>query len=443
MEQGKHAVQSRWHAGQSRGKLRTFESGGNKRNLDSRALDSQAILLLAVQALLGIANALSGTFLPIYLFKESGSFALIGWFNLTQFVVSGLTFWLAGKWVKEHNKMNSLRLGVALSGVFYFVVLLLGKTSVSYIVPLGMLIGIANGCFWLAFNVVYFEITEPGNRDRFNGWAGLLGSAAGIVAPWISGWLITMHKGERGYSIIFTVSAIIFAVAVVLSFWLKKRESSGTYEWFHAVRILRERGNRWRLAVPAIIAQGVREGVFMFFIGLLVYIATKNEGKLGNFSLITSLMALVSFWLIGRILKPNRRYIAMMIGSIAVTAIIAVLFMPLNYRTLLIFGLGTALFMPLYIIPMTSAVFDLIGSDEDSAKQREEFVILREAGLTIGRMIGVTAYLAVLPFINESKYVVPSLMLAVGAFPIVGWLLMRPLLRAAPVDKERASPSRG
>ncbi|WP_256217435.1 MFS transporter [Paenibacillus sp. OV219] len=443
MEQGKHSVQSRWHAGKTREKQRIVSNEGNKRNMDSRALDSQAIVLLAVQALLGIANALSGTFLPVYLWKASGSFALIGWFNLTQFVVSGLTFWLAGKWVKEHNKMNSLRLGVALSGVFYLVVLLLGKTAISYIVPLGLLIGIGNGCFWLAFNVVYFEITEPGNRDRFNGWAGLLGSGAGIIAPWISGWLITINQGERGYSIIFTVSSVIFAVAVVLSFWLKKRESSGTYEWFHGFRVLREHGNHWRLAVPAIIAQGVREGVFMFFIGLLVYIATKNEGKLGNFSLITSLVALVSFWLIGRMLKPNRRRVAMMIGSIAITAIVVVLFMPLNYRTLLIFGLGTALFMPLYIIPMTSAVFDLIGRDEDSAKQREEFVILREAGLTVGRVIGVTAYLIVLPFIDRSPYVVPSLMLAVGAFPILGWLLMRPLLRTKPVDKERASPSRG
>ncbi|MBP3962077.1 MFS transporter [Paenibacillus sp. DLE-14] len=442
LEQGKHTVQSRWFAGKSREKLRTVSGGGSNRDYSSSALDSQAILLLAVQALLGTANALSGTFLPVYLWKASQSFALIGWFNFTQFIVSGLTFWLAGKWVKEHNKMNSLRLGVALSGVFYFVVLMLGKSAISYVVPLGVLIGIGNGCFWLAFNVVYFEITEPGNRDRFNGWAGLLGSGAGIIAPWISGWLITTNSGERGYSIIFTVSSIIFAVAVVLSFWLKKRETSGKYEWFQGLRVLKERGNPWRYAVPSIVSQGVREGVFMFLIGLLVYIATKNEGKLGNFSLITSLVALVSFWLIGRMMKPNRRSMAMLIGAVAITAVVGVLFWPISYRTLLLFGLGTALFMPLYIIPMTSAVFDLIGSDEDSARQREEYVILREAGLTVGRIIGVTSYLLILPYINRSPYIVPTLMLIVGAFPVVGWWLMRSVLRRVNANHERAS-SRG
>ncbi|BBH24924.1 MFS transporter [Paenibacillus baekrokdamisoli] len=396
--------------------------------LNGRQLDRQAILLLAVQGLLGIANALSGTFLPIYLWKASQSLALIGWFNLSQFAVSGLTFWLAGKWVKEHNKMNSLRLGVALSGVFYFVVLLLGKSAVTYAVPLGMFNGLSLGLFWVAFNVVYFEITEPGNRDRFNGWAGLLGSGAGIIAPWVSGLLITASKGERGYSIIFTISAIIFAIAAVLSFWLKRRESSGHYEWFHGIRQLRQPGNPWRQAVPALMAQGVREGVFMFLVGLLVYMATSNEQKLGNFSLITSLVALVSFWIIGKLLTPPRRNRAMMVGAFAITLVIVPLFMPLRYETLLWFGIGTALFIPLYIIPMTSTVFDLIGSNEQSAKQREEFIVLREAALTVGRILGISAYLVVLPFVDQAPQTVAWLMLAVGAFPIISWWLMRRFL---------------
>ena len=123
--------------------------GSMKARSDGRALDGQAKLLLAVQGLLGIANALSGTFLPVYLWKASQSLALIGWFNLSQTVVSGITFWLAGKWVKEHNKMNSLRLGVALSGVFYFIVLMLGKSAVTYAVPLGMFNGLSLGSFGL------------------------------------------------------------------------------------------------------------------------------------------------------------------------------------------------------------------------------------------------------------------------------------------------------
>ncbi|AJY77435.1 MFS transporter [Paenibacillus beijingensis] len=403
------------HKGDAEGKAR---SGGT-------GLDAQAVLLLLVLSLFNTANALSGTFVPVYLWKASQSYALIGWYSFSQFGISGLTFWLAGKWVKQYNKMNTLRLGVALSGCFYLTVLLLGNASRHYYIPLGALNGIAGGFFWLAYNVVYFEITEPNNRDRYNGWAGLLGSCAGIVAPWLSGLIISRSAGTAGYRIIFSVSIVIFAVSVVLSFWLRKRPAEGQYGWFLGVRELRERGNPWRKFVPAIMMQGVREGVFLFLVGLAVYIATRSEQKLGTFTLITSLVALGSFWTVGRWLRPRWRRLSMLVGVIAVTAVILPLLLGgIQYGTLLMFGIGTSLFIPLYMIPMTSSVFDLIGRNEQSARARVEYIVLREAALTAGRLIGLTAYLLVLPQ-HPTQRAITWLMLGVGAAPIAGWWLIR------------------
>ncbi|WP_424767254.1 MFS transporter [Paenibacillus sp. sgz302251] len=393
-----------------------------------KALGGQAVLLLVVQALYGVANVLSGTFVPVYLWKASQSYMLIGWFTLGQYIMSGLTFWIAGKWVKEHNKMISLRIGIVLSGLFYCTVLLLGQQAKTYGVPLGILNGMALGFFWLAFNVVYFEVTEPDTRDRFNGWAGLLGAAAGIVAPWVSGLLITSMAGEKGYRLIFTLSMIIFSISVVLSFWLKKRHGQGSYNWSYGFQQLMQKGNPWRRIIPAIAAQGVREGVFMFLVGLTVYVATQNESKLGTYSLITSLVALISFWIVGKSLKKNYRKLAMLIGVMMIALVILPLFWEVTYTTLLLFGIGTSLFIPLYIIPMTSTVFDLIGRTEESAKKREELIVLREAGLVIGRIIGLSSYLIVLP-LNHSAVAITWLLFAVGVVPIAGWWFIRPFLK--------------
>ncbi|WP_240941710.1 MFS transporter [Paenibacillus sp. HB172176] len=393
----------------------------------SDKLDKQSILLLIVQALFGVANALSGTFLPVYLWKASGSYMVIGWFTLSQYLLSGLTFWIAGKWVKERNKMNALRIGIGLSGVFYCFVLALGENAQSFAVPLGILNGIAGGFFWIAFNVVYFEITEPETRDKYNGWAGLLGSAAGIFAPWISGILITTLKGQHGYRLIFTLSLIIFGISVILSFWLKKRKGHGHYNWSHTISQLRKKHDPWRRMFGAIVAQGVREGVFMFLVGLTVYIATRDENKLGMFSLITSLVALISFWAAGKWMKKSFRGPAMLIGTVMIAIVILPLFWGIHYSTLVMFGIGTSLFLPLYIIPMTSRVFDLIGQSKESAEKREEFVVMRELALTTGRTIGLASYLIVLPR-HDSALAITWLMLVVGAVPITGWWLMRPFL---------------
>ncbi|GGG90862.1 MFS transporter [Paenibacillus radicis (ex Gao et al. 2016)] len=394
------------------------------------ALGSQAALLLAVQWLFGVASALSGTFVPVYLWKASQSYMLIGWFALGQYALGGITFYIAGKWVKEHNKMNSLRLGIVLSGVFYFTVLMLGKQAQYYGIPLGMLSGMALGFYWLAYNVVYFEITEPDNRDRFNGLAGLLGSTAGMIAPWISGLLITTLRGDRGYQLIFTLSLVVFGIAFILSFWLAKRKHvAGPYEWTYGFRQLAERGNPWRKMFAAIVAQGVREGVFMFLVGLIVYIATKDESKLGNYTLITSLVALISFWFVGKKLNPRNRNRAMLAGTIMLGLVILPLFWKVSYSTLLMFGIGTALFLPLYIIPITSRVFDLIGQSEASVKMREELIVLREAGLIAGRLIGLSGYLILLP-LNHSPSAIVWLMFGVGIAPIAGWWFLRSFLKA-------------
>ena len=160
------------------------------------------MLLLSVHGLFILSSALSGTFLNVYLWKSRQDYTMLGWFTIAQQVALGLTFWAAGKWVKEHNKMNALRLGIAVSGLFYLCVLWAGRDAVHYIWPLGLLFGVSLGLFWLAFNVVYFEVSSAENRDWFNGWIGLLGSITGIIGPWLAGWIITLMHGDQGYRFI-------------------------------------------------------------------------------------------------------------------------------------------------------------------------------------------------------------------------------------------------
>jgi MFS transporter, YQGE family, putative transporter len=398
---------------------------------------AQTWLLLAVNGLFGAGNALSGTFVSVYLWKAKNDFALIGWFAGIQQVAMAVTFWIMGKWVKEHNKMNALRLGVLVSALFYGLVLLLGQSAVSYVWLLGLVQGMGSGLFWLSFNVVYFEVTDPDSRDRFNGLAGLLGSGAGMLAPWLSGFLITRMSDTSGYRLIFSLSLAVFVLGAFTSFFLKKRKAEGHYQWFFFVQCIRGGDGVWKKMFLAMMAQGVREGVFGFLISLMVYISTKNEMKLGNFSLVTSAVAFVSFYLAGRLLKPRFRKWGMLLGVMGMIVVIVPFFWVVNYTTLLVFGIGTALFIPFYTVPVTSTSFDLIGRDAESASRREEFIVLRELGLNTGRMLGILAFLAVIMY-SPTPLSINLLLLGVGSSPLLVWVFMRGLLT---IDKA-ASPER-
>lgn len=391
------------------------------------SLGRQSILLLGVNGLFVLAGALSGTFLNVYLWKSRPDYAMLGWFTVSQQLALGLTFWLAGKWVKEHNKMSALRLGTALSGLFYMLVLWAGPKAVDWIWPLGMLLGCALGLFWIAFNVVYFEVTDRENRDLFNGWVGLLGSMTGIVGPWFSGLIISRMVDNSGYRFIFTVSLVIYVIAVVFSFFLKRREVSGTYRWSEPWRQLSSEGSVWRPLGLGLFAQGMREGVFAFLIALLVYVATEQEYKLGQFSLITSAVALVSYWAAGKWFKPQYRSKGMFVGAVLLFAVLIPLLWKVSYSTLLIMGVGSALSMPLYILPMVSAGFDMMGTSGENVEKRVELVVLRELCLMTGRLLGLAVFIMIV--INgPSLRSLTWLIVALGAFPLIGWMFMRKIL---------------
>jgi YQGE family putative transporter len=329
--------------------------------------------------------------------------------------------------VKERDKMIFLRLGIIVSGIFYLLVLWTGKHTVDYIWPLGLLFGTGSGLFWLAFNVVYFEVTDVETRDRFNGWVGILGSVIGIFGPWISGWIISMKHGEAGYQLIFTISLIVYGVGILLSFWLKKRKTGGPYHWLAPVHMLKK-GSPWRQAAPASAAHGLREGVFSFLINLLIFISTSAEWRIGQFSLITSLVSLVSFWAVGKWLKIPARYYGMLVGALLITAVILPLLWKVNYVTLMVMGVGTSLFLPLYLIPVISSVFDLIGNSPESVEQRVELIVLRELSITVGRLGGTLLFIAVYSIIPRMP-TITWLMFALGGAPVLSWLALRRLLK--------------
>lgn len=422
---------------QQQSSLGSFHSG-NQRPSSSRhgQLDRQAKLLLMVNFLFVTAGALSGTFVNVYLWKVKSQFAPIAWFTLATHLTGALTFWLAGNWVKRYNKMNTLRLGLAVSAVFYLLVLLFGPKAVPYAALLGVVQGMASGFFWLAFNVVYFEITGPDNRDLFNGWAGLLASSAGMIAPWISGLLITRMTDTTGYRLIFSISLLLFVIGVVVSFFLKKREAQGDYCWMFAFRCIRE-NKQWRLAAGALAGQGLREGVFAFMIGLLVYISTQSEMTLGNYWLITSAVGLGSYFLVGKLFKPRHRKWGMFAGAVVMTGVVLVFFWQVSFVSLLVFGVAVALFYPLFSIPIISTVFDLIGSNEESVNNRVEYVVLREFSLDAGRMIGVLIFLLVTS-LSTAPTTLNWLILGIGTGPIIAWFFMKPLFSLVQPSKARS-----
>jgi YQGE family putative transporter len=129
----------------------------------------------------------------------------------------------------------------------------------------------------------------------------------------------------------------------------------------------------------------------------------------------------------------------MFIGIAAVAAVVLPFFWRVNYFTLLVFGVGSALFVPLYIIPVTSVVFDLIGREKDGAENRVEYVVIREVGMNAGRIFGTLVFIAIVSR-TSSPFAMNLMLFGFSLSPLLVWGLLLPWLKSPRVKKPNPAP---
>ncbi|GIN60456.1 MFS transporter [Robertmurraya siralis] len=370
-------------------------------------------LLLMIGGLYSLSIALSNTFVNIYLWKQSGEFRDLGMYNLAVVVLQPITFILAGRWAKKIDRVIVLRIGVIFLALFYLTVLIIGTAASKYLLLLGGLLGVGYGFYWLAYNVLTFEITEPETRDFFNGFLGILSSVGGMIGPIAAGFIIAKMEKFIGYSIVFGISLGLFFLAVILSFSLKRRPAKGKY---YFIRILQERkqNKNWQLINHAHFFQGFREGTFAFIISVFVFIATGSELSLGTFGLINSGVAFVAYYFVSRMIKKEMRKRAILIGGIILYLSIFIIVFDPTYMKLLIYAGVIAVAYPLLLVPYMSMTYDVIGRGWKAAEMRIEYIVVKEIFLNAGRVISILLFLLGIAFYDPEK-VIPLLLLLLGA----------------------------
>src|SRR5690606_1929702 len=214
------------------------------------SITKDLIFLLIIGGLYSLSIALSNTFVNVYIWKQTEDFFQIAIYNLTVVIFQPLTFILAGKMAKKVDRMIVFRIGIIFLAVFYVTVLITGTNANKFLILLGAILGIGYGFYWLAFNVLTFEITEPETRDFFNGFLGILNSVGGMIGPLLAGFIISRLTGFVGYTVIFIISLSIFALATFLSFFMSKRSATGNY-YFIKIFHERKRNKNWKLVTNA------------------------------------------------------------------------------------------------------------------------------------------------------------------------------------------------
>lgn len=394
-----------------------------KRLIGNIELTKDFKFLLLIGGLYSLSTALSNTFVNIYLWKQSGEFSDLGLYNLAVVVLQPITFIVAGRWAKKVDRVIVLRIGVSFLALFYLAVLFFGTNASDFLLVLGSLLGIGYGFYWLAYNVLTFEITEPETRDFFNGFLGVLTSIGGMIGPIAAGFIISRLDNFTGYTVVFGISLSLFSLAVFLSFFLKRRPAQGKY-WFQRILTERKHNFNWRMITNAHFFQGLREGTFVFIISVFVFLSTGSELSLGTFGLINSGVSFLAYYFVSRKIKKNHRKKAILLGGCILYAAIFLIVIDVTFTKLLIYAATIAVAYPLLLVPYMSMTYDVIGRGWNAAEMRIEYIVVREIFLNSGRFVSLIMFLIAVHFFDEQKSI-PILLLILGAGHTVIYFFIR------------------
>lgn len=359
-------------------------------------------LLLLIGGLYSIGLFLSNTFVNVYLWRQTEDFLTIAHFQLAIAISKPVTFIFAGKLTSKIDRIIVLRLGVCFLSLFFLTVLILSEQASHFNVLLGVLLGIGYGFYWLAFNVLTFEITEPYNRVFFNGILGSLQSISGMVGPLLAGSIISYLETNVGYLTIFGISFLLFFIAVMLSFFISRRRTDGNYNLglvFEQIFI----NHDWKRVVLANFSQGIRDGLFVFVITILIFVSTASEFFLGIFNLLLNGSSFILFITLTMKMKNESRKRLMFIGSLMISFSFLIVAYQDSFLSFMIYALVVGLAYPLLSVPFQSLSYDVIGKSYDARNLRIEYIVFLEVAANVGSITSILSFILTLHFFSQSK----------------------------------------
>ena len=385
-----------------------------------RTLPRSAKLLLAINAFNALGTSLSAIFINVYWYKLTHDMSQTMLFNLITYLVWVPAFVLAGWLSKRSSRTKALWIGSFVQLLFYILVLALGQQSSHWLILLGCINGIGQGFYWMSVNVMTVDVTQPSNRDWYNGISGIVGALTGMIGPLSAGFIVDQMPENTGYTFVFLISFVCYLVSLCTALFLPKDRASGKWEWRPLLQVVKQ--PEWRNLSYSFIGIAFRDGALSIAIWLWVYVATGSESSTGNYAFFTTLMSIISFYIVGRFGQDKTRWSFIVFGSVMLSfSMLGITF--LTTWSLVAYGLISAACRPFFDNTFNTLTYNTVSRYDQQGKLRVEMVIWRELMLSIGRISSVGLlywiYRTQTEHLGISLNVFLFVMIAMGLVPLL------------------------
>jgi len=365
-----------------------------KNLIDPPKISSDVLFLFSNQLIWGFAVSMVGLFLPIFLFERfNRSIQDVLIFYIISFVLFGLFVPIGARIMSRVGLKKTMIISIPCLigyylGLYYFNNLehILFLTSALIAITLFRIL------YWIPYHVDFAEFMTPRGRGRKIAFLASLSFLAGILAPFIAGFVIN----KFGFGALFIIAIVIISFSIFPLFLIKSNSEKYSYGYFQTFKELLSKRNR-RIFL-AYSADGAETVIAVTIWPIFIFeILKENYIAVGIISAAVVFITVLLQLIVGRLTDKMRKRALIKTGS-ALYAIgwVIKMFIQTSFQIFIV-STYQSLVGVIKGIPFTTLIYEQMA---DRGHYVDEYTVLREVSLNTGRVFMLILCFILLGFVT-------------------------------------------
>jgi YQGE family putative transporter len=359
--------------------------------------------LIVTHSMVRFAGSLGSLFVIVFLWRQTLDFRIPALYFLLYYLAAICIFFAVAAVPFRVQAKRIIQAGVIIIAIHYLLFIVLQEHSYELVWMFGLLAGIGTGLHWSAHHILAYSSTTKDSRDMYYGLEMALAYITAIITPALGGLLISQiwfrpFNGSvlANYNLLFLITTIGFFVAAFLAVRLP---STSIEPGQAKLAICTLQQKRWQFMSIREIADGMHNGTLGFISAILAFLVLgSSELNLGLFTAVFAFFsAIISIFLGGAIIKKNRDRIHLGYIGASMIAIGRAIYIGLFNVVGIVVSSVISLFAgPLFFVGMAATFYNEIDRSPDHAKHYYAYILIREAGLAVGKILGLGSFILVI-----------------------------------------------
>ncbi|MEA1926240.1 MAG: MFS transporter [Patescibacteria group bacterium] len=342
------------------------------------------ISLFVNKAITSIASGFFSIFLPIYLYIvfDLNIYCVVLYYIISQ-LLYGIFVVFGARFLNKFGFRRSLQTSMFLGALYYLELYFLNERTAPYIIPLLLVtITLWRMLYWIPYHVDFAKFSDKKNRGKEVGVIESALSVIGIAAPVVAGFIIS----KFGYNALFVLGIIIYLSSVIPLLTIPRTRERFSWSYAETFRQFFRKENRFE--VFAFIASGAESAVGVVIWPIFIFqVLNGNFLRIGAItSLVVGVIVLLQLFA-GKYTDKKVKEKVLKFGSVFYAlGWLFKIFIVTAFHIFIIdaFHKLTKIFLR---IPFDALAYDIAA---DQGHYVDEFTVLREIAICLGRIIMYT-----------------------------------------------------